>query len=299
MNLYNKTILICIFLLVTLLSIGCFFGSKNLSSNPDEIGSTSDNYDTLAYSVDDTPIGSAPPPDGSSDTSYARDGYTSTGSVDYYEGSPIEEELGYGDDTKDPKIVETPYVADQKEVFTNYPIGKISYSIPDTMEYYKREKVVLRITKNEIDSIILARANTTINHNFVLVENIRVSNIMSAELIDLSTEKSFNIKELSSKEQNIEEFGYTEWQWMVTPLKSGQIPLKLIIKIMIQSDGKSTLKDIPVFEKDIYVYAKPIKSAGNFLKEYWQWFFAVILIPVFKYFFNKREKENEEEENKE
>ncbi len=181
------------------------------------------------------------------------------------------------------------------EIKPNYSFGKISYSIPDTMEYLKQERVVLRIAKEEIDSIMLLAYGTPVKDSFVLVDNIRVGNIMSAELIDLSTGKSFEIKELSSKEQNIEEMGYTEWQWLVKPLKSGELNIKMVIKVVIEQNGKSTIKDIPVFEREIYIIAKPMKSIWVFIENYWQWIFTVLLIPIFKYLWGLRKKKEKEE----
>lgn len=160
--------------------------------------------------------------------------------------------------------------------------GNIIYNIPDTMTYDKVETVILRITQtNEIEMI---SSGFRYPERSILIKNIRVSPLMTAELIDPSPEKSnFIIKEINTKEQNIETEGYTEWQWTIKPIKSGTHGLKLLIKVRTDNG----LKDIPVFDKDIYVYAKPSAWIVDFWNKYWQWIMSTVLIPIFVFLYKK------------
>lgn len=169
---------------------------------------------------------------------------------------------------------------------TNFPIGKVAYSIPDTMDFYREYIAVLRITKNTYDSSI----TVGLGNDSVVIEGVRVSSIMSAALINMSTDTNFSIRAFSSKNQNIDDYGYTEWKWGIKPLKSGYRSLRMVIKVVV--DGST--KDIPVFEKDIYIHSRPEKSIGNFFANYWQWIIGTLLLPLLKWLWDKKQKEKVE-----
>lgn len=180
-----------------------------------------------------------------------------------------------------------------KEPVSNFSYGKIAYSFPDTMFYDKTEVVTLRITRNEPESTLIE--TMIVKDRTVTVDSIRVSSAMTAELIDLSPDKScFLIKEISTAEQSIEEKGFTEWQWSVKPIKSGYNPVKLIIKIRTNQDGVQSFKDIPVFNKVIFIKAQPISFLKGFWLKYWQWLFSTLIIPVFVYFYKKKKSNKDE-----
>lgn len=180
-----------------------------------------------------------------------------------------------------------------KEPVSNFSYGKIAYSFPDTMFYDKTEVITLRITRNESESTLIE--TMIVKDRTVTVDSIRVSSAMTAELIDLSPDKScFLIKEISTAEQSVEEKGFTEWQWSVKPIKSGHNPVKLIIKIRTNQDGVQSFKDIPVFNKVIFIKAQPISFLKDFWLKYWQWLFSTLIIPVFVYFYKKKKSNKDE-----
>lgn len=180
-----------------------------------------------------------------------------------------------------------------KEPDNNFSYGKIVYSFPDTMFYDKTEVVTLRITRNESESTLIE--TMIVKDRTVTVDSIRVSSVMTAELIDLSPDKScFLIKEISTAEQSVEEKGFTEWQWSVKPIKSGSNPVKLIIKIRTNQDGVQSFKDIPVFNKVIFIKAQPISFLKDFWLKYWQWLFSTLIIPLFIYFYKKKKSNKDE-----
>ena len=150
------------------------------------------------------------------------------------------------------------------------------------MTYGKVETVYLRITKEKNLEVIQTGPHP---ERSVIVQNIRVSTLMTAELIDPSPEKqNFVIKAINTTEQDIEEQGYTQWEWTIKPIKSGAHALKLLIKVRTTTG----LKDIPVFDKDIYVYSKPGLVVVDFWGKYWQWIISTFLIPIFIFFWKKR-----------
>jgi hypothetical protein len=102
---------------------------------------------------------------------------------------------------------------------------------------------------------------------------------------------SFSVNPLSSNIQNIEDKGYTEWAWLVTPLRSGKGHLKLIIKVRVDEDIQ---KDIVVFDKKIDVNPDRVYSVKIWISKYWQFLISTIIIPFIIWLF-KRRKEKEED----
>jgi RNAse (barnase) inhibitor barstar len=181
--------------------------------------------------------------------------------------------------------------------------GTIAYSVPKEMKVGESYVIKLRITKDkgkEVNkTLVLGDREIPISDvnidSRVTIENVRVAKTMTAEL--MSEDGAFKVTPQNTSKQVIEDGEYTEWGWMVTPLKSGKTYLKLIIKIKIDVDGETTYKDIVVFDKDIEVKANLKHGVKSWLSEYWQWLMTTIIIPVVVFFYKKREKKKEEQKN--
>ena len=178
---------------------------------------------------------------------------------------------------------------DQEIPQINYPIGKMAYYIPDTMEVGNFYDVKLRITKKSNGDVLINGLSENVQK--IVINNIRVSNVMSATLID--SDGNFIIKTISTEEQNIEKFGFTEWVWSVKPIKSGENKLRLLIKVRVFTEDGDYIKDIPVYNEKIKVESNIGWSLKNWLNMYWQWLFSTIIIPIFIYFWKKRKKDKE------
>jgi len=85
---------------------------------------------------------------------------------------------------------------------------------------------------------------------FPQVDKILVGTEMNVEL----SSDTFKIDPLSKNVQFINSSGYTQWEWDVTPLKSGNRLIHLSVAIIIYLDkyGEKT-KSLPVMEREIYV----------------------------------------------
>ncbi len=184
----------------------------------------------------------------------------------------------------------------------NTEAGTMAYSIPEEMQVGKSYHVKLRITRdgNKVQLVEGDRSITIYDERVkskVIIESIRVESIMSATL--LSDSDKFTITPLSTELQNIEERGYTEWQWNIKPLKGGQNYLKLIVKVRIKEDGEEFYKDITVFDKNIDVKSNPGFTVWQFIKSYWQWFMTTIIIPfVIWWWKNRKEKKKPQRKSK-
>jgi hypothetical protein len=109
------------------------------------------------------------------------------------------------------------------------------------------------------------------------------------------SEENFKIASKSTETQNIEQLGYTEWEWNVMPLKSGEHELKLIIKVRITSeDGEKSFKDIVVFEKNVFAKKNISYSIKNLFNKYWQWSLSTLIIPFIVWLYNRKKKKKEE-----
>lgn len=178
--------------------------------------------------------------------------------------------------------------------------GIMAYNIPDDMTVGRHYEVKIRITKDRHGKqqlIVGEEGNQPIatvgEKSMITIESIRVESVMSAELASL--DKAFEITTSSTKEQNIEKFGYTEWAWDVKPLKSGEHPLKMIIKVRIVNEQGGFYKDIVVFERNIKTKANLSYSISTWLSSYWQWLCTTFIIPIFLWW-RKRKKERDAKE---
>ncbi len=176
----------------------------------------------------------------------------------------------------------------------NITPGTMAYSVPEEMKVGNTYNIKLRISKdNNKIQLISGDRNITISDtsikSIVTIESIRVEPIMSAQLV--SDENSFEIKSLSTEVQNIEQSGYTEWQWLIKPLKGGENFLKLVVKVRVKEDGQEFYKDITVFDKKIPVKSNTIFTVKSFLSQYWQWIMTTIIIPLIIWFYKKRSED--------
>lgn len=179
--------------------------------------------------------------------------------------------------------------------------GLIAYSVPDEMTVGENYNVKIRITKDSTQKKMLVIGdnkipiNDTTVQSTITIESIRVSSIMSASLTT-DSEENFKIASKSTETQNIEQLGYTEWEWNVMPLKSGEHELKLIIKVRITSeDGEKSFKDIVVFEKNVFAKKNISYSIKNLFNKYWQWSLSTLIIPFIVWLYNRKKKKKEEE----
>jgi len=165
--------------------------------------------------------------------------------------------------------------------------GWIAYSVAENMKVAKSYSVKIRISKlKQNKAVLILGDNDAINNpeyeSIATIDDIKVSGEMSAELRGDS--ETFNIVSLSTGTQNIDDESYTEWEWIVTPKKSGDTPLKLVIKL------KGLNKDIIVFNKTIKVKSNVPVVFESFFEKYWQWIMTTIIIPIFIYFWNRKKK---------
>lgn len=111
-------------------------------------------------------------------------------------------------------------------------------------------------------------------------------------MIDASSDnKSFLIKEDNSTTQIIEEGEtYTQWTWNVTPIRTGNSKLNIVISI-IRDSGKKEV----VYSDTVDIQMDLKAQIIFFLQTYWQFILTSMVIPFLVWLWKNRKKKEAEE----
>ena len=144
--------------------------------------------------------------------------------------------------------------------------GSVLYRVPHQMPLDKETKCVVRIALEE-EAIV---ENITLDEHVQLKSLYRVSDTMQAEIIDPSGGQVFRIRSTSEPVQLIDEQGFTEWRFYVTPLHEGSFPLEIKVSVIEMLHNLPCKKEI-VLEETVQVVTEspapadtetPMKTAG-------------------------------------
>lgn len=158
--------------------------------------------------------------------------------------------------------------------------GTIYYIVPDTMKCYMTYTVKVRITK----ALIISSMSNDLNE-VIKETQIPTTDKMEVKLVDPTG--SFNIISNNNSIQIIDEDSttYTEWNWDISPKKSGVNKLKIIVSVLRDGSTKET-----VYEDSILVKSNAPATINIFLSTYWQWIISTLLLPLFIWWYNNRKK---------
>jgi len=159
--------------------------------------------------------------------------------------------------------------------------GKVIYKIPPIMKVRNTYPVLVRITKSSIN--VYENLEGEIRES-----RIPITETMEVKLIDPSPEdnKAFYIVADNDAVQFVDSLNsYTQWSWNVTPLRVGETNLKVVVSIIREGKTKQV-----VYEDNVKVKANVGKQIGFWFKSYWQWIFITLLLPLFKFIYNKVKK---------
>ena len=137
--------------------------------------------------------------------------------------------------------------------------GAVLYQIPRKMELdpEKTYRCIVRLAFNE--EVIVE--NLDLNKDTVL-KPVRVSEIMEVELKDPNDAPAFTIQLINSAEQFLEENAYTEWQFKVKPIRTGELPLLLVVAVKEYIRNRPVKREI-VLEEIIHVVAEPVENVED------------------------------------
>ena len=193
-------------------------------------------------------------------------------------------------------IIEDDRIEDKttKKQLDNPDLGIVAYSVPKEMQVGKTYTVKLRISK-EKNKVQIVRgdgipiADIKVDSR-IIISSIRVEPVMSAKLITDSSKMI--IQPVSTEIQDIEDQGFTEWAWRLTPIKGGDVLLRIVLNIKQKVDGDVILKDIPVYDEVVSIKSNVVFSISGFIGQYWQWIMTTIIIPLVVWFYNKKKKKS-------
>ena len=154
--------------------------------------------------------------------------------------------------------------------------GKIAYDVPTDMRVGAHYTVEVRVIGGRSDTLLLIGVS---EQNY-LVEDLPISDVAGARLIDPAAGSNFTITALSSERQPVDSILPTIWKWDVVPKRPGQHTLELILLAYV-SIADDVVRDIPVFDREVVVTTTWYYSAWELFKQYWQWFTTVLIIPLF------------------
>jgi hypothetical protein len=154
-------------------------------------------------------------------------------------------------------------------------LGQVIYKVPDTMQVMKNYDIIIRISRSNTNVEISQNLNGK-----VITKNIKTSHTMQVELVD-PTGECFKVSEVNSQKQIVDS-SYTEWRFNVTPLKSGNNKLNLVVSIFKNDDVKQT-----VYSDEIYVQANAPAQIKSFWYENWKWSMEKIIIPILAWLFGR------------
>lgn len=135
--------------------------------------------------------------------------------------------------------------------------GRLLHNIPEKMPLQKESKCIIRIAFD--DEIIKRDLSTTSD---TVIQSIKITEVMSVSLVDFNETPCFAIRTQTEAEQFIDAGEYTQWIFLVKPLKTGHYPLTLKVTVMEKIDGKERKRDI-VLEKEIYILSQVTDDANK------------------------------------
>lgn len=210
---------------------------------------------------------------------------------DWTQGSDgYEEELS--DPTPDMIIVESNTNHNPKKIVRVKPesdikTGNLVYDIPDTMIVGKLYIIRIRINRDTSDKTISEGLSTK-----SISTGIRTTYKMEVSVIDPSDDgdKYFNITKSNENTQLVEDSGYTEWVYGITPLKSGRRKINLVISI-IKGDNKKQV----VYLDEVWVKSNAVVAIKKGWNDNWKWWMTTIIIPLIIWLYNRRKKKESKE----
>jgi hypothetical protein len=177
-----------------------------------------------------------------------------------------EERCGYGNTSE-----EAEFFAHLDYCWNNLPKGKLVYNPPPEMKLGTRERIEVRIARDltkDLTKGLKSRGKPQ-------EEEIKVGPKMT---VHLEGNDAFNIKKLFANESRAMVGDYTQWEWDVTPLKTGIQKLMLFINAKIELPKYQTnWIDFPVLEREIRIQVDYSYKIKNFLEVQWQWIIGTII----------------------
>jgi hypothetical protein len=110
-------------------------------------------------------------------------------------------------------------------------------------------------------------------------DSARVPAANRMEAILIGDKESFDVTEITAREQAIGTSNTVEWQWEVKPKLAGRHNLHLTLTPVFVVNG-ATVRKSKTFDRTIEVDITLGQMAQDFVSARWQWLWAAILVPI-------------------
>jgi hypothetical protein len=168
-------------------------------------------------------------------------------------------------------------------------VGNILYNPPTEMTLNVSERVEVRIGKAALDETGLLGSGDIIRNE------IPVSEYMTVRLCCGKPEEDqpFDIVPLNAERQIVEDEGFTQWAFDVTPRKKGRQLLNLSVSAhYTYANGEIRTKDNPIMTDQILVTVDTVQETQTWLSQHWQWLSLLLLIPLLVFYVLRSLKNN-------
>jgi hypothetical protein len=153
--------------------------------------------------------------------------------------------------------------------------GTILWTMPDRMRVGRRERVEIRLGDANVAEAQLREGLK--GRGVPQIDRLAISCLMRVTL--MSDPKDFFVLQLSTTDQYLRTFEPARWDFDVTPLRSGQRVLRVLVVMRFMAEGKEQLRDLPSYEREVRVSVAPLHTAGEFVAKKWQWLTVTLAIP--------------------
>ena len=173
------------------------------------------------------------------------------------------------------------YPADEiSDVLVNAARGHILFDPPAAMKQGKEVRMTALITKNPLDTLDELKKQLPADRK-LMFEEISVLPYMTVKL-DSEDDGAFKIKALQPQDQFVSTDRPSQWDFNVTPLKSGEQDLELVVGMRIKHPGEADEgRFYPLYVRKIDVQVDYLFTVSSFWQSYWQLILTAILIPLF------------------
>jgi hypothetical protein len=148
----------------------------------------------------------------------------------------------------------------------------IAFNVPESVNVAEKFRIqVILDPKKQVGEVNIEQKG------IVVSSKIQVSKIITVKLIA----PSFTVVSLSTEEQALAESAPTTWEWDLTPTKPGKQEVKITVDALVQVDDMSANRHITTFDQTVMIDITQQQVIVGWLKQYGQWLWSTILLPIF------------------
>jgi serine/threonine protein kinase len=152
--------------------------------------------------------------------------------------------------------------------------GSILWNPPERMRVGRRERIEVRISHGALEAL----KEGLRGRGAPMSDTLEIGPLMRVALT--AEAKDFSILALSTQDQLVRPDRVARWDFDVNPLRGGLRQLRLLASMRVKVEGKEEVVDLPSYESEIRVAIAPLRTAGYFCANNWQWISITIIIPL-------------------